>query len=167
MATQDTAIELAGHAGELAKRAGFGSRVADAVLDVVGAIPKSDELESQAPESRAAALAKTAAKTAAGISGSAAMVPGPLGVLSLLPDILGVWKVQAQMVADIAGSYGKTTTLTKEQMLYCLFRRMLSQGLRDVVVRTGERFLVRRASLRLLQTLAGKIGVKITQRAMG
>jgi hypothetical protein len=88
-------------------------------------------------------------------------------MLTLLPDIIGVWKVQAQMVADIAATYGKTATLTREHMLYCLFRHLLSQGLRDVVVRAGERFLVRRASLQVLQKLATLIGVKVTQRAMG
>lgn len=159
----DDEVELAG----LAKRAGMGQRVADAILDVVGAIPKSSEVGSDAPHARAAALAKSAAKSAATISGGAALVPGPFGMLTLLPDIIGVWQVQAQMVADIAATYGKTASLTKEQMLYCLFRHMFSQGLRDVVVRAGERYLVRRASLQLLQKLATMIGIKVTQRAMG
>jgi hypothetical protein len=141
--------------------------VTDALLEVVSTIPESQEIESEAPGNRAAVLAKKAALKAAGISGAAAVVPGPLGLLSLLPDIIGVWKVQSQMVADIAATYGKTATLTNEQMLYCLFRHMFSQGMRDVVVRMGERFLVRRASLQLLQKLASKIGIKITERAMG
>lgn len=159
----DSDVELVG----LAKRAGIGQRVADAILDVVGAIPKSDEAGSETPHARAEALAIDAAKSAAAISGSAALVPGPFGMLTLQPDIIGVWRVQAQLVADIAATYGKTATLTKEQMLYCLFRHMFSQGLRDVVVRAGERYLVRRASLQLLQRLATMIGIKVTQRAMG
>src|SRR4029450_6487754 len=52
-------------------------------------------------------------------------------------------------------------------MLYCLFRHMFADGLRDVVVRAGQRVLVRRASLRLIKSLAAKIGMKITQRATG
>lgn len=152
---------------ELVNRAGVGGRFAEAILDVAGAIPKSKELQSDAPHARAMALARQAAKSAAAISGGAALVPGPAGMLTLLPNIIGVWKVQAQMVADIAGTYGKTATLTNEQMLYCLFKHMFSQGLRDIVVRAGERFLVRRASLQLLQKLATTIGIKVTQRAMG
>jgi len=70
------------------------------------------------------------------------------------------------MVADIEAAYGRSGTLTREQMLYCLFKHLFSHGLRDVVVRTGERFLVRRTSLQLLQKLASTIGLKITQRAM-
>jgi uncharacterized protein (DUF697 family) len=151
----------------LAKKAGVGARVADAILDVVGTIPPSAEVGSETPHARAVALGHRASKSAATISGGAALVPGPAGMLTLLPDIIGVWKVQAQMVADIAATYGKTATLTREHMLYCLFRHLLSQGLRDVVVRAGERFLVRRASLQVLQKLAALIGVKVTQRAMG
>jgi len=166
MAAQDTADGTRTFLGH-ARPAGIGGRVADAILDVVGAIPKSSEAGSDGPHVRASLLAKRAAKSAATISGGAALVPGPAGLLTLLPDIIGVWKVQAQMVADIAASYGKTATLTKEQMLYCLFRHMVSQGLRDVVVRVGERYLVRRASLQVLQKLATVIGVKVTQRAMG
>lgn len=145
----------------------MGARVADAILDVVGTIPPSAEVGSETPHARAVALGHRASKSAATISGGAALVPGPAGMLTLLPDIIGVWKVQAQMVADIAATYGKTATLTREHMLYCLFRHLLSQGLRDVVVRAGERFLVRRASLQVLQKLAALIGVKVTQRAMG
>lgn len=151
----------------LAKRAAMGGRLADAILAVVGTIPKSNEACSPTPHSQATALAKRAARRAATISGGAAMVPGPLGMLTLLPDIAAVWKVQAQMVADIAATYGKTATVTREQMLYCLFKHMFSQGLRDLVVRAGERFLVRRASLRMLHKLATMIGFKLTQRAMG
>jgi hypothetical protein len=129
MAAKDT-LELMG----LAKRAGVDTRVADALLDVVGAIPTSSEVGSEMPHARALALGRRASKSAATISGGAALVPGPAGMLTLLPDIIGVWTVQAQMVADIAATYGKAATLTKEQMLYCLFRHMFSQGLRDVVV---------------------------------
>ena len=143
------------------------ARLRRAVIEAVAAIPASAEPPSDAPADRAASIAAKAAKTAAGISGGAALVPGPLGLLSLLPDIAGVWKVQAQMVADIAATYGKTATLTTEQMLYCLFRHLFSHGLRDIAVRTGERVLVRRASLQALQSIAATIGLKVSQRAAG
>ena len=71
------------------------------------------------------------------------------------------------MVADIAGTYGKQAFLTREQMLYCLFRHAAAQAVRDLVVRVGERFLVRRVSLRVFQQIAKKIGVRITQRIIG
>lgn len=150
-----------------AKREGIRGTLAEAILDVVGAIPPSREFRSDEPHAQAMRLATQAAKSAATISGGAALVPGPAGMLTLMPDILGVWRVQAQLVADIAAVYGKTATLTKEHMLYCLFRHMFAQGLRDIVVRAGERFLVRRASMQLLTKLAATIGIKVSQHAMG
>lgn len=149
----------------MAKRAG--STIADTIVELVSVIPDSSEAGSYSPRARASSLARQAAKKAAGIAGGAAAIPGPFGLLTLLMDIVGVWKVQAQMVADIAASYGKTASLTREQMLYCLFKHTASQGLRDIVVRAGERFLVRRTSLRVLQKAAAVIGVKVTQKATG
>lgn len=149
------------------KRPGVGGRLAQAVLDVVAAIPASTEASSVTPRDRAMALAHRASKKAAAISGGAALMPGPAGLLTLLPDIIGVWKVQAQMVADIAAAYGKSATLGKEQMLYCLFRHLFTQGLRDIIVRAGERYLVQRTSLQLFQAIAMKIGVRLSERALG
>lgn len=94
------------------------------------------------------------------------MAPGPLGMLTVIPDFLGVWKIQAQMVSDIAAAYGKTGTLTKEHMLFCLFKHSAAQLLRDVIVREGERYLVRPLGLRMLRALAAKIGVKLGQRSI-
>lgn len=141
-------------------------RLMDAVMKVISEVPASGELRRDEPALRARELARRAARATAGISGSAALVPGPLGVLTLLPDLYAVWKVQTQMVSDIAAVYGKTATLGREQMLYCLFRHMASHLLRDVVVRSGERYLVRRATLQLLQNLAGAIGLKLAQRTV-
>ena len=71
------------------------------------------------------------------------------------------------MVSDLAAVYGKKSSLTQELMLYCLFRHTAAQAVRDVVVRVGERFLVRRASLRGLQVIAQRVGVRVTQRVIG
>ena len=151
----------------LAAQAGLSNRVTEAILKLISTVPKSSEQESSTPEVRARLLARTAARTSAGISGGAALVPGPLGILTLLPDIVGVWRVQAQMVSDIAATYGKTATLTTEQMVYCLFKHTASQLFRDVVMRSGERFLVRPVSLRMMQSVVSKISIKVGQRTIG
>lgn len=146
---------------------GLTTRVADTILSVVAVVPASLEAAQPSPQTRAEWLTRRAARAAASISAGAALVPGPFGVLSLLPDIYGVWKVQAQLVSDLAALHGKTGSVTREQMLYCLFKHAASQLLRDVVVRSGERYLVRRLSSRVLERLAGKIGLRIGQRALG
>ncbi len=146
---------------------GLAGRIEEAILDLAGKVPASNEPLSATPHARAQALARSAAKSAAGVSGGAALAPGPFGLLTLLPDLLVVWKLQSKLVADIAAAYGQSASLGKEQMLYCLFKHAAAQAFRDLVVRTGERFIVRRAGVMLLQSLAGKIGLQIAQRTVG
>ena len=144
-----------------------GNKIAEAILNFIGRIPETDERKRRNPTKRAHEIGTSAAAKAAVTAATLALPPGPLGWLTILPELIAVWKIQAQMVADIAAIYGKTSCLTREQMIYCLFRHMAAQAVRGLVVRVGERFLVRRVSLRVLQTIAHKIGVRITQRAIG
>ena len=68
------------------------------------------------------------------------------------------------MIADIAATFNKSASLTREQMLYCLFKHAASQAVRDLVIRVGERVLVRRASLKTIQQVINKVGIKVTQQ---
>ena len=144
-----------------------GHRIAEAILNFVGRVPASVEHKSRNPAARARSIANSAAARAALTAGSLALPPGPLGWLTILPELVTVWKIQAQMVADIAAIYGKDAALTREQMIYCLFRHAAAQAVRDLVVRVGERLLVQRVSIRVLQGIAERIGVRITQQAIG
>jgi hypothetical protein len=133
----------------------------------VSQIPSTDERKSSDPAARARKIANTAAAKAALLSGSLALPAGPLAYATALPDLLAIWRLQAQMVADVAGAFGKKATLCREQMLYCLFRHAAAQAVRDFVVRVGSRLVIRRASLRVIQRALRKIGVRITQRMAG
>jgi hypothetical protein len=156
-------VRFANRGGRVAPRA----RVAESILAFIAHVPGTREHEGTDPASRARHIAHTAAAKAALAAGGLALPPGPLGWLTVLPELVAVWKLQAQMVADIAASYGREASLTREHMLYCLFRHTAAQAVRDLVVRVGERVLVHRVSLRALQAVAGKVGVRLTQRAIG
>jgi hypothetical protein len=141
-------------------------RITEAILGFLSEIPTTSEPLNPLPNDRARHIASAAARKACTISGALALPPGPAGLLTILPDLVAVWRVQAQMVADIAGAFGKSAALSREQMLYCLFKHTAAQAVRDLVVRAGERYLVRSASVRVVQRVAGKVGVKVTQRAI-
>ena len=130
-------------------------------------MPSSKELKSQTPADDARKKANAAAAKAALAAGALALPPGFVGWLTILPEMVGVWKIQKQLVADLAALYGKQSTLTPEQVVYCLFQHTAAQGVRDLVVRVGQRTLVRRASPLLIRTLTRRIGVKLTQRVLG
>lgn len=144
-----------------------GHKIAEAILNFVGHIPQTDQRKSRTPDEAARGVATAAATRAAIAAGALALPPGPVGWLTVLPELIAVWKIQAKMVADIAAIYGKKAFLSREQMLYCLFRHMAAQAVRDFVAYLGERILFRRVTLRALQGAAKKIGVRITQRAIG
>jgi hypothetical protein len=143
------------------------NRVTRAILDFVSQIPDSKIDSSKDPEAEARRLAGRAAKRAAITAGSLALPPGPLGWITILPELISIWKIQAQLVSDIAAAYGKHAELGREQMLWCLFRHTSAQAFRDLVVRLGDRLIFRRLSYGLIERIAKQIGVKVTQRALG
>lgn len=140
--------------------------IATALIDLVSRIPKSDEPASDDPKTRGEAIVTAAAWKAAGVSGTLALPPGPLGWTTVLPDLLAIWRIQQSMVADIAAVYGKSSVLEKEAMIYCLFKHGSAQLIRDLVVRAGTHFLIRRIGLRVLQEMAQKVGLQITRTVL-
>ncbi len=142
-------------------------RIAQTILDFLAEIPHSSELPSDRPRARSEAIALAARRKAFLASASLSLPPGPAGWLTVLPELVAIWKIQAKMVADIAAACGRRSTLTREQMLYCLFRHAAAQALRDIAVRAGERLIVRQAGAQALRTAAERIGSKLAQRALG
>jgi len=147
--------------------ASIGDRIAGILLDLMGNIPNSTEVEVSDPAVRARRIAHRAAQKAALASGGLALPPGALGWLTVLPELVTVWKLQSQMVADIAGIHGSASVLSREQMLYCLFRHTAAQAVRDLVVQMGERLLVQQVSVNVLQKVASRIGLRLTRHAIG
>ena len=143
------------------------TRVSRTLGALVMRLPSSDETLATDPKTRSRHLTTVACRKATAISTGLALPPGPVGLLTILPDLVAIWKVQSQLVADIAKVYGKTAALTKESMVYCLFKHGGAALLRDVVVRAGERFVVRRATLKFMQTVLSKVGVRVTQKVLG
>lgn len=145
--------------------ASINSKAAISILDLIGKVPASKARKSRNPAQSARIRANAAAAKAALSAGTLALPLGPIGWLTILPEMLAVWKIQASMVADIAAYYGKKNVLNQEQLLYCLFKHTASQAVRDLVVRVGERVIVKPATLRVLQSAARAISVKMSQRA--
>lgn len=114
-------------------------RLVEAILELLAKVPSTERHREKAPRNVAREISGHAAAKAAVTAGSLAMPPGPLGWLTIAPELLTVWKIQAQMVSDLAGVYGKSATLTREHMMYCLFRHTAAQLLRDVAVRVAQR----------------------------
>ena len=142
-------------------------RFVEELLKIMADIPTTSEPVSQTPAARCRVITQVAAAKAAGIAGTLTLPSGPWGMVTIVPDLYAIWRVQARMVADIAAIYGKTPYLSREQMLYCLFRHAAGHIVRDLVVRVGERVLIKRASFEGLQQILRRLGFKLTQRLVG
>lgn len=142
-------------------------RLTRSVLEVAGHVPDTEEPVSRGPQHRAHAIADTAASKAALAAGTLALPPGPIGWLTIVPELAAIWRIQRQMVADIAGAYGVSADLTRSHMLYCLFRHAAAQAVRDIGVQVGARLLIQDLPLRAIEKVAAKIGISVSKRLVG
>ena len=159
MNRSDLPIPLNGHSAPAA--------VTGVIERVIAEVPAPRVQPSDDPGAAAEHVARNAARQAAMLSGSLALPPGPLGMLTVLPDLYLIWKIQRQMIADIFALHGRTAELTATHMLYCLFRHMASHVLRDVAVRAGERAIVRQLSSTALSNVLSSLGVTVAKRVVG
>jgi hypothetical protein len=143
------------------------NRIGDAIFDLLGDVPVTSLQVQRDPHQHARMVANAAARRAALTAGGLALPPGPLGWVTLLPELVAVWRLQAQMVADIAGTFGRQATLSREQMVYCLFRHTAAQAMRDLLARVGGRYLLQQVPLQTLQRIARAVGISISRRALG
>jgi uncharacterized tellurite resistance protein B-like protein len=103
------------------------------------------------------------ANTNALISGGFSLIPGPLGLIAVIPEIVLVIKNQVAMVYDIAAASGKRDVLTRELVLGVA---LSASGVSVIGLLTmhGSKVLVRRSSLRLFQSLVKAFAGKVTQQ---
>lgn len=134
------------------------------LYDVISEIPVSRfDVEPDADAKSRSLIEKNAIK-AAFISAGLSLPPGPTGYITILPDLSGIWKLQRNMVADIAALYGKKSMLGREQMLYCLFRHSVSQVIRDIMVRTITRVTIEETIASISEQILRRIGVHLARK---
>lgn len=129
-------------------------------------IPLSSEKKSADPRAASQTVARSAALKAASVSGTLALPPGPLGWATIFPDLVEVWKIQSQMVSDIAALHGRSSHLNKETLLFCLFQHGAAALTRDVVVRAGKQFIVRRMTSLAFRLAVRKVGGRVTRSVL-
>lgn len=110
-------------------------------------------------------LIQSSAAMNAAISGGAGLIPGPWGMLAVIPELLVVTRNQIGLIYDIAAAHGKRDIINKE-LLLGVFVSAMGTTAGSLLVMHGGKVLVRRASLRVMQKLITLLGGKITQQAL-
>ncbi len=110
-------------------------------------------------------LISTFEKKNALISGGFNLVPGPWGAAAALPEIALVLKNQVQMVIALARLNQRADLLSREVVLalLCSSSGLLAGG---IVVVHGQNLLIKRASLRAMQSAIALLAGRVTQRAI-
>ena len=132
------------------------------LFELITDIPESLYSPTENSDDKINKLIRQAAIKASAVSATLSVPAGVTGVLTSIPDIAAIWRIQAQLVSDIAATYGKFAQLSREAMVWCLFRHSAAQLVRDIAVRTGSRIVVQKLSLAALEVLLKKIGLKIS-----
>lgn len=99
------------------------------------------------------------------ISGGASLIPGPWGMVAVVPEIAAVIRNQLAMIYDVGMAYGKSKVLTKELLAGVLITAMgASTG--ALLVMHGNKVLVKRVALRAFQKIIQMLAGRITQQAL-
>lgn len=138
--------------------------IADRLLDFAARIPAPRTRHRADALARSRLLARQAALKAALTSGALALPPGALGWFTIAPELVAVWKMQRQLVVDIASLHGRGHEVKREHVLFCLFGHTSAGAFSDVVLRVGERWVVRQTPLAALYAIANKVALRIAQR---
>lgn len=145
----------------------FKEKLSTLLFELITDIPESLYTPSESSDEKIKKLIRQAAVKASLVSATLSVPAGVTGVLTSIPDIAAIWRIQAQLVSDIAATYGKFAQLSREAMVWCLFRHSAAQLVRDIAVHTGSRIVVQKVSFAVLETLLKKIGVKVSTKFLG
>jgi uncharacterized membrane protein YebE (DUF533 family) len=115
--------------------------------------------------SEISALIRAGVTQNAAISGGSSLIPGPWGMLAVVPELTLVIRNQIALIYDIGAAHGQKEMITRE-LLLGVFVSAAGSGAGSLLVITGSKVLVRRASLRMMQKVIALLGGKITQQAL-
>lgn len=144
----------------------FAMKIAEKLLEFVSKVPESQYSKTENSAESSSKLKQRSCVKAAATSAALAFPVGPIGWLTIVPELLAVWRIQGHMVADIAAMHGHSDKLTKEVMLYCLFNHSASQAIKDVTARVGERAFLRSTSTSMARQITARVGTRFTQKAV-
>ncbi|GAA5528612.1 hypothetical protein [Herpetosiphon gulosus] len=99
----------------------------------------------------------------AAITAGLNLIPGPWGLLAIVPEIVLIIRNQLSMIYDIAAAYEQDKVMNRE-LLAGILASSLGVGTLGLITIRGGTVFVKRASLRIFQQIIAILGGKITQR---
>ena len=130
-------------------------------------IPSNQPLNNKNPKE----LIKEAGWKSFGISTLSALPPGLLGWATLLPELVGITKVQINLVYAIAQFYGKEGKVNTTIVAYLFANQLGLRVAESMSEKVGQKLVIHIMSSQMLQPLikqiAKAIGMSVTQKLIG
>ena len=99
------------------------------------------------------------------ISTALGLIPGPIGVLGILPEVAALTRLQINLIYRIARHYDRAEIVNKEIVLLIFANVMGVAGGEALIRRVGTAFVVRSANTRVVRGLARRIGTHVIDAA--
>lgn len=101
----------------------------------------------------------------AAITGALNLIPGPWGLLAIIPELILVIRNQLKLIYDIAAAHGQDEIMNRE-LLAGIFMSSLGLGTMGLLTIHGGTVLVKRSSLRIFQQIVASLGGRVTQKLL-
>jgi len=124
---------------------------------------KNHYLENPKPEKEQIEdIINTCSITNGAISGMNGMLPGPAGLITIIPELKSTLENQIVMIYDIGVAHGKEEHMSKEMVLALAMQSGLGSIGINALARQGEKILIKKASVKVFQQLAKIMGIRLT-----
>lgn len=97
-----------------------------------------------------------------GIAGAAGLVPGPLGILTAIPEIVLILKHQLMMIYDIAFHSGNKDAISEELLLIIFLE--VNQLQKDIILKSYDELRIKKIAQGDMKRIVGVLSLKILQR---
>ena len=97
------------------------------------------------------------------ISGISGLIPGPAGLIAIIPELKATIGNQITMIYDIGVANGKEEHMSKEMVLSLAMQSGFGSAGINALARQGEKVLIKKASVKAFQQLAKSLGIKVSQ----
>jgi hypothetical protein len=106
-----------------------------------------------------------AAQKAFKISTALGLLPGPIGFISILPEVVALTKLQINLIYRIARHYDRAEMVDKEIVLLILANVLGVAGGETLIRRAGTTLVIRSANTRIVRGFARRIGTHVIDAA--
>ena len=115
------------------------------------------------PEELVSSLTETAAIKTASISAGLSLPGGFFSLITILPELFIVYRIQGHLIKDIASVYGKEAYVTKELLIYCMFKQTSLHLVERIIEDLGTKIIIRPTTLKVMESLLQKIGIHLSK----